>query len=97
MRDNMKNKKIEKPSFSKHERLILEKLYKHNRPMSISELAGSNMSWVTTKKYLKKLEKRGYVLLVTEEKLDKEIIKLKRAKYKFNYKITNELVKKLKS
>jgi len=49
-----------KPSFNRQEREILRVLYESRKPMSIREIAEkANMSWVTAKKHLKKLEERG--------------------------------------
>jgi len=52
-----------KPSFNRQEKAILKVLFEHRRPMSIRELAEkTNMSWVTAKKYIKKLKERGWIL-----------------------------------
>ena len=53
-------KTYKKPSFNRQEREILRVLYESRKPMSVREIAEkADMSWVTVKKYLKKLEKRG--------------------------------------
>jgi DNA-binding IclR family transcriptional regulator len=54
-----------KPYFHKQERAILRALYRERRPMSIREIAEkAEMSWITARKYLKRLIKRKIVLLV---------------------------------
>lgn len=51
-----------KPHFNKQERAILKVLYEARRTMTIRDIAEkSGMSWVTAKKYLKRLKERGVI------------------------------------
>mgnify|MGYP002760555043 CR=1 FL=1 len=50
------------PEFEKHEQMIINTLYRANRPLTpnkISEMTG--MAWQTVDKYLKRLHRRDYV------------------------------------
>lgn len=54
--------KIKSRGYSIHEKEIIRVLYKVRRPLSFRELSMlSNLSWATTKKYVKILEKKGIV------------------------------------
>lgn len=51
-----------KPSFNRQEKAILKVTAEARRPMSIKEVAEkAHMSWTTAKKYMLKLEKRGWL------------------------------------
>ena len=48
--------------FNKHEKAILKVIYDSRRAMTIREIAEkTHISWVTAKKYLKKLVDRGFI------------------------------------
>jgi len=54
-----------KSHFNKHEKAILKVIYDSRRAMTIREIAKkSSISWVTAKKYLKRLKDRGYLIEV---------------------------------
>ncbi len=51
-----------KSNFNKNEKAILKVLYESRRSMPIRQLAEKvNISWVTVRKYLKRLRDRGFV------------------------------------
>jgi len=55
----MPNKKT---YFNKNEKAILKVIYDSRRFMTIRDIAKkADLSWVTTRKYLKKLQEKGYV------------------------------------
>jgi len=57
--------------FNRQEKAIIKTLYDTRRPMSIKEIANkSHMSWITARKYIKKLEDKGWI---TEDKHGKKI------------------------
>lgn len=51
-----------KPKFNKQERIILQLLYKNVRGFTINEIAEkTGLSWVTVRKYLRKLKEKGVI------------------------------------
>lgn len=61
-----------KKRFNRQEREIIRTLYSERRPMSLRELAkDSSMSWITAHKYTEKLNKRGLVNFVSDNKQKK--------------------------
>ncbi len=57
--------------FSKNERLILKVIHDERSPLSIRGIAKkAGLSWITTKKYLKILKNKGWVL--EEQEKNKE-------------------------
>lgn len=54
-----------KSHFNRQEKAILKVIYDSRRTMTIREIAKkAHMSWVTAKKYLKRLKARGYLIEV---------------------------------
>ena len=50
-----------KSRFSRKEKAIMRVLYEARKPMSIREISEkADMSWVTVRKYLNTLERRGF-------------------------------------
>lgn len=49
--------------FTRQEKLILKVLFENRRCMSLKEIAEeAHMSWVTSRKYVERLTKRGWVI-----------------------------------
>lgn len=64
---------MNKTTFNRQEKAILKTLFDERRPMSLKELSEkSDMSWITTKKYVKSLENHDIVLNKKENKKSNE-------------------------
>jgi len=84
---------MKKLNFNKHERAILQTLHIERRPMTIKELAEeTDISWVTIKNYLRKLEQRKYIIRRISKKTEKDIKENtnKRIAWAINYKSLEE-------
>ena len=77
---------VKKHSFySLQEREIIRVLYRERRPLSFNELAEmADLSWATTKKYVKKLKQEGIVKVYY-------LPKMKNPKAEFNYELVSRI------
>lgn len=70
----IKMPKEKKRYFTKNERLILKVVHDRRSPLTIREIAKkAGLSWVTTKKYLKILTKKGWIVEKKEKYKESEI------------------------
>lgn len=64
-------------TLTKSELLILKAMHQTHSPMSINEISEKSLiSWVVVKKYLPRLQKKGYIEVIQDGE---------RNYYKFNY------------
>ncbi len=53
---------VSKPHFNRQEKAILKVLYEERRNLSLREIAEkTHMSWVTVRKYVDQLTKKGWI------------------------------------
>ena len=63
--------KRKRPAFNKYERAIIKATALSRRPMSIKEIAEkSDTSWVTGRKYIRRLKDRGWLTSVAPRRVE---------------------------
>ena len=76
---------MKKPIFNSKERLILQIIGRHRKPLTVNEVAKeSGLSWTTVKKYSDKLYNDGIISLQSPKPGNR--IYNKKSKYKLNFK-----------